>query len=1082
MVLLDGGRGSGKTALLISLLHWWKEQLVRSETAGARGRGKEPDDAPEELRELLEMTRDVVPVGIIDLQPLPRSTHLLLHVVGQFLPVVEALEDGDRPAGDRDRAPWQEGDAEEPKARTAWRRFLRAAALGWDESIADRRARLDPEAYTLELEQAERLQLDVCRAFRELVDALAEEVPRLPGAPGTPLFVISIDDADMNVERGRELLELVRTLWHPRVAFLLTGQSDLFWVVLRKQMLQLLGNPSARGNGLPASESDALVRRATELATDIYDKVVPSAHRCRLQPLSPASRLRFLERGEILKRLAPPTTILGLANFEEYLHLQVQAQSILPDRLRLLLDLANRVRVELADRLERRSRKRRTDTNRGASSKPITLPWAIARARGVLEGDLLALRSHSSDSGDVFGDEDSLESSEAPALVNDDWRCAADAHFSSTVDSWRSFCFSMRPHFEIFSTDDGGGERSTVLDAAALILLDASPSLERPSVNNGLRTFAVWIDLPSPSAGTSMSLAWPLPDWRIPLEYAAFFQFWEQIVGSRGSFLWEYINRGDIGRVARLFLAAVVEYIDFVKGRGKERPDDSEQESFLLALRTKAAEIRRNPPDWDKLAKKVRVLAGDVSRRLGTAETWWARRRAALLATPESGLPPVDANAWLSALKNEFGKDWDRVIVESGRERQRRVEIAVESHAPTDDRTAESILEEIDALKYGVPGRYVWRSEIPRNRQDVWGEFFARFQSIGVAAKMGSFNLGFYFHKRRGEALRQRASSELLQRWAHRIAPYQNDEGREVAALVVCALWDEAVKLGQAPAVDALAGTPDIRALERFYSTELANSWPLAQAAPVEQIGPRLLVAPMLAAWREELWTEFPLAKPLFELVWDVLIDIYDAPVSQPTTGPAWWDGVGGKRAVESVGLNLYPWPCADWPTFLDYELFIDAWNNVVARATQAHRDRAGHEAVADELAYWYIRSVYSLAGQRQLGTRWKSGASPGEIARMFTQLQREFGAVQEGGRRLESYAAWARALPLLAAPESGLSRETAEAILDAINIDEEYLRKLRSERLSYCRCPKRLLKIELESIDQKNPGHPWLVKIGQGS
>ena len=38
-----------------------------------------------------------------------------------------------------------------------------------------------------------------------------------------PCFIIPVDDADMNPERGVELRELLRSLWHPNVIFLLTG-------------------------------------------------------------------------------------------------------------------------------------------------------------------------------------------------------------------------------------------------------------------------------------------------------------------------------------------------------------------------------------------------------------------------------------------------------------------------------------------------------------------------------------------------------------------------------------------------------------------------------------------------------------------------------------------------------------------------------------------------------------------------------------------------------------------------------------------------------------------------------------------
>jgi hypothetical protein len=80
VLLLDGSRGSGKTALLITLLdasNQWVLKDTRKDLAGEKKRG---DWAP------------IVPVGLVDLQPLPVSTNLLLHLVGQFQRLLEALE------------------------------------------------------------------------------------------------------------------------------------------------------------------------------------------------------------------------------------------------------------------------------------------------------------------------------------------------------------------------------------------------------------------------------------------------------------------------------------------------------------------------------------------------------------------------------------------------------------------------------------------------------------------------------------------------------------------------------------------------------------------------------------------------------------------------------------------------------------------------------------------------------------------------------------------------------------------------------------------------------------------------------
>ena len=57
VVLIDGGRGSGKTAVLMTLLHVWARQVQRKKDVPAF-------DSDERLRRL---SARVVPIGLVDL-------------------------------------------------------------------------------------------------------------------------------------------------------------------------------------------------------------------------------------------------------------------------------------------------------------------------------------------------------------------------------------------------------------------------------------------------------------------------------------------------------------------------------------------------------------------------------------------------------------------------------------------------------------------------------------------------------------------------------------------------------------------------------------------------------------------------------------------------------------------------------------------------------------------------------------------------------------------------------------------------------------------------------------------------------
>lgn len=164
VILIDGGRGSGKTALLITLLDIWRQAAI----------GKRPNDLQEPLTDWAKPEGSIIPVGVLDLHPLPPSVNLLFHIIGRFERVVEWLE-GDNRAEGRP-APWHfQGTGGELESRKKWQSLLRAVAAGWDGNAQERWSKLDLDAYTLELEETERQRLNLVDTFARFIDALADD-------------------------------------------------------------------------------------------------------------------------------------------------------------------------------------------------------------------------------------------------------------------------------------------------------------------------------------------------------------------------------------------------------------------------------------------------------------------------------------------------------------------------------------------------------------------------------------------------------------------------------------------------------------------------------------------------------------------------------------------------------------------------------------------------------------------------------------------------------------------------------------------------------------------------------------------
>lgn len=258
VVLIDGERGSGKTETLLTLLGFWTAafhpkdanlQTIRSRVDAAVKREALPAIG--------------VPVPVLDMQPLPSGTSLLMQLATRLYRLVEHQV---APDNAKTKTPPFVDSADTGQALyAAWQRLVRAAASADSEGKASRN--LTPEDLADALEWRERESGSLREAWREFASQVVKQDFRKLGYQGTPdgkpCLIVSIDDADMNPSRCVELLELVRSLWHPRVVFLLTGHTELFHELLQHKF-----------------EKDGLSsERAERLARLYFDKVVPKHQR-----------------------------------------------------------------------------------------------------------------------------------------------------------------------------------------------------------------------------------------------------------------------------------------------------------------------------------------------------------------------------------------------------------------------------------------------------------------------------------------------------------------------------------------------------------------------------------------------------------------------------------------------------------------------------------------------------------------------------------------------------------------------------------------------------------------------------------
>lgn len=122
VILLDGERGAGKTALLVTLIDALKRRCYDQNGSW-----------PAELKDYLPWDSAdslVVPVDVIDLAPLPPTTNVLMSCVRRLDDLIRNMEQGQCSGSMSTSPPWHQGQPKELPSRAAWKKVVRAITLG----------------------------------------------------------------------------------------------------------------------------------------------------------------------------------------------------------------------------------------------------------------------------------------------------------------------------------------------------------------------------------------------------------------------------------------------------------------------------------------------------------------------------------------------------------------------------------------------------------------------------------------------------------------------------------------------------------------------------------------------------------------------------------------------------------------------------------------------------------------------------------------------------------------------------------------------------------------------------------------
>ena len=286
---LSGSRGAGKTTVLASVIR----------AAVLKPNGDANDSLPRSVSDALGLLRQrVVWLEPLDMEPLPASANLLSAILVRVEDSVRRLGGGGIDASDdEDRMTYrglvQPGGGVHDVLLDL-QRLQTHGALAWEGNLQSRKGNLDPDSYAVEVARTERARLSISYKVQDVLDRLARKTQWMYGIYD-PLFVLPVDDLDLNPLAFLDTLKLLRLLSVPRLFSLLIGDvtvADLLLnLKLSSELAQLVAH--LRDTNLLAVDTKSIGALAGEIASNAFRKLLPPSQRVNLQSMTLQEGLNF---------------------------------------------------------------------------------------------------------------------------------------------------------------------------------------------------------------------------------------------------------------------------------------------------------------------------------------------------------------------------------------------------------------------------------------------------------------------------------------------------------------------------------------------------------------------------------------------------------------------------------------------------------------------------------------------------------------------------------------------------------------------------------------------------------------------
>jgi hypothetical protein len=278
-IMLAADRGMGKTSLMLSL-----QDAIRPDSTWDID--KMPVKDQHIAQRVLKLRRRVIWLDTLDMEPLSGPTNLMVAILARVERAVSRMAGrSEREYGMLNPAVGSEKDLLDLK------RLSTDASLAWDGNVRERASNLDPDSFASEVMRAEQARLSINERFHDILNRLAQNVQWKEY--GNPLFVLPVDDFDLNPTRCLELLRLIRALTVPRLFTLVLGDDNVAEEVFKLKMAGDFARVAdIRIDAQNLYQTDFFTRM-WRISAHALRKLLPPAQRVKLRHLKITESLNY---------------------------------------------------------------------------------------------------------------------------------------------------------------------------------------------------------------------------------------------------------------------------------------------------------------------------------------------------------------------------------------------------------------------------------------------------------------------------------------------------------------------------------------------------------------------------------------------------------------------------------------------------------------------------------------------------------------------------------------------------------------------------------------------------------------------